>query len=189
LTHCIVKKTLDTIVATGNHYVVAIKRNCKKLYSQFVKATNQLTTCIDYYKTEELNKGRKETRIVHVLEVNKEITDYIPHIQIIVRIKRIRENKKKISEEIIYYACDVRYTAKIIYNGIRNHWFIENKLHWVKDVVMFEDKSQNRNIITSAIMSILKSQVISLAYLNSNSVINFQRTIAHNIEQMLFTLE
>lgn len=122
-----VKKTLDTIVATNNHYVVAIKRNFKKLFLLIESATSRLTSCIDYHKTVEKSHGRKETRIIHVFDSTKEIRDYLSHIKTVVRVQRIRESKKKTSEEIVYYACDVKYSAKKFNKGIRQHWSIENK--------------------------------------------------------------
>lgn len=189
MTLCIVKKTLDAIIETGNHYVVAIKKNSKKLYSLIESATARLTKCYDYHKTEEKNRGRREIRITHAFEASKEIKECIPHIKTVVRIKRLRTNKKKTSEEIIYYACDVGYNAKKFSKGIRGHWTIENNLHWVKDVVMNEDKSLMGNISIAPIISILKSHIIGLAYVNTKSVINFQRTISHDIGIMSLLLE
>lgn len=152
-------------------------------------ATAKLTSSYDYGKSEEINRGRMETRVIHVFEASKEIREYLPHINAVVRVKRLRINKKETSAEIFYYVSDVKYNAKRFNKGIREHWSIENKLHWVKDVVMMEDKSLISNIHIAPILSLLKSHVIELAYLNSSSVINFQRTVAHNIEQMRFLLE
>lgn len=152
-------------------------------------ATEKLTLCYDYHKTEEKNRGRNEIRTVHVFDATKEIKELVPHIKAVVRVKRIRQRSIRNSEEIFYYVSDVKYSAKRFNEGIRKHWSIENKLHWVKDVVMKEDKSTIKQYTVASIVSILKSLVINIAYLNSNSVINFQRTIAHNIEQMYVLLE
>lgn len=186
---CIVKKTLDTIEATNNYYVVAVKRNSKNLFHLIESATARLTSCISYHKKGDSCHGRKETRIIHVFNATNEIRDYLPHIKTVVRVERFREIKMKTTHEIVYYACNDKYNAKKFDIGVRGHWAIENRLHWVKDVVMFEDKSPNGNRIIAPIISILKSHVIGLSYLNSNSVINFQRTFAHNIEFMSNLLE
>jgi len=186
---CIVKKTLDTIVSSNNHYVVAIKRNSKTLFNLIESATAKLATNVGYYKKVEMNRGRKETRIVHVFDVTEEITNYSSHIKSLIRVRRIRQRKMVRSEELVFYICDEKHTAKRFYEGIRGHWCIENRLHWVKDVVMNEDKSKITNIFLAPIMSILKSCIIDLAYSNCNSVINFQRTIAHNVEYMRSILE
>jgi hypothetical protein len=161
----------------------------KKLYSLIESATSKLSTGVDYYKTVEINRGREETRTIHVFDATKEITDYLSHIKMVIRVKRLRRNKNVTSEEIVFYICDKNYTAKMFYSGIRGHWSIENRLHWVKDVVMMEDKSPKSNVFLASILSILKSCVIGIAYANCNSVINFQRKIAHNIEYMSDLLE
>ena len=62
-----------------------------------------------------------------------------------------------------------RVCAKIIsiwqyfsYKNIRNHWGIENRLHWVKDVCMNEDKSQTISGMAAENISILQNIVINL---------------------------
>lgn len=187
--HCIVKKTLDTIESTNNYYVVAIKKNCKKLYKLIEKATTKLTNCTSYNKTVEDGHGRKETRIIHVFESTQEIREYLSHIKTVIRVYRKRESKMKTTEEIVFYACNNHYAANKFNKGIRGHWAIENRLHWVKDVVMNEDKSSINNTTIAPIISILKSQIIGISYINSNSVTNFQRTIAHDIVSMSFLIE
>ena len=186
---CIVKKTLNAIVNVGCHYVVAIKRNNKTLFHYIENLTSMLTKNVGYYRKVEQNRGRRESRTIHVFEPSKEIKEYLSHIKSVLRVERTREIKGKTSTEIVYYVCDVRYKANQFYNGIRGHWSIENRLHWVKDVVMMEDSSALRNKKTASIISILKSFVIELANMNSNSVINFQRTSAQDIEQISYLLE
>jgi predicted transposase YbfD/YdcC len=187
--HCTQKKTLDTIVKTGNHYVVAIKRNAKYLFQLLVLLTLKLTDCVDYYKDNaKKSHGRLEQRTVHVFEPNEPIKEYLPHIKSVARIKRTRIKKDKKSEEIVYYISDRELSAKEFYKGIRGHWTIENNLHWVKDVVMLEDKSKyNRKMVEQ--ISILKSLVITIAYQNSKSVINFQRVMSHDIVSMRHLIE
>lgn len=189
MTHCIVKKTLDTIVDTKNSFVVAIKRNTKKLFENIEESVGMLTNCIDYNKVTETGHGRKETRVVHVFEASEEIKKYLSHINTVIRVKRIRQRGSKMTVEIAYYVSDLKLRAKQFQTCIRNHWSIENRLHWVKDMVMNEDHSNTRNKLITPILSIIKSLVVTIAYEKSKSVINFQRTNAHNIECMRLLLE
>ncbi|MDK4544464.1 transposase, partial [Kingella kingae] len=48
---------------------------------------------------------------------------------------------------------------------IRNHWGIENNLHWVKDVHFKEDNSLIRNSNSAFIYSILFSLVLNIVRL------------------------
>jgi hypothetical protein len=48
----------------------------------------------------------------------------------------------------------------------RRHWYIENKLHWVRDVIFDEDRSQLRLGHLHHLMALFRSLVISLLRLS-----------------------
>ncbi|MDK4623551.1 transposase, partial [Kingella kingae] len=60
-----------------------------------------------------------------------------------------------------YHHDNVEFFAKTI----RNHWGIENNLHWVKDVHFKEDNSLIRNSNSAFIYSILFSLVLNIVRL------------------------
>ena len=136
---------------------------------------------LDCYSTSEKNRGRTEIRNVQVFKVSKEIQAKYSHSKSFIQVHRIRINKGIESDETVYYISDLEISAKDFYDGIRGHWSIENKLHYVKDVVMNEDKANMRNKLLAPIISIIRSFVISIARIFSDSVLNFQRTFAHNL--------
>ena len=43
-----------------------------------------------------------------------------------------------------YYISSLPSNAERILQAVRNHWSIENKLHWVLDVALDEDRSRVR---------------------------------------------
>jgi predicted transposase YbfD/YdcC len=45
---------------------------------------------------------------------------------------------------------------------IRGHWSIENRLHWIRDVVFAEDHSQIRTGTAPATMATLRNLAVSL---------------------------
>jgi len=185
-----VKKTLDLIYSTHNYYVVTIKRNYKVLHNLLKARCLILTNCISYFKDESKGKchGRQETRRVHVFEPDDAIRQYLSHIKSVIRVERTRKTKSEKEPEVVYLISNRRLSAKDFCKGIRNHWSIENNLHWVKDVVLKEDGTYyNRQMVES--ISVLKSLVITIANLNSSSVTGFQRTIAQDVEQMCLLLE
>ncbi|XNN30306.1 ISAs1 family transposase [Escherichia coli] len=47
--------------------------------------------------------------------------------------------QKKSRNEVRYYISSADLTAEKFATAIRNHWHVENKLHWHLDVVMNED--------------------------------------------------
>jgi len=176
-----VKKTLDKIVETKNHYVVCIKKNRGKVYNQIEACCDNVMSTDEYNKSEK-NRGRIESRAVSTYEVSKEVKKQYPHCKQIIKVNRTRIVKGKETNITLYYISDLELSAESFYKGIRNHWSIENNLHWVKDVVMLEDKSNMSNKLIAPILSLFRSFIIMIARYFSYGVTNFQRTYAHDIE-------
>lgn len=57
------------------------------------------------------------------------------------REQRIHE---QIQTETAYYITSLEPDAKRILNATRQHWAIENQLHWVMDVTFNEDQMRTR---------------------------------------------
>jgi hypothetical protein len=72
----------------------------------------------------------------------------------IIRVTRYRErlnSPQKSTQEVHYYVSNRLLTVEKYARAIRQHWYIENKLHHVKDVSFQEDAGQRR--INPAIFS------------------------------------
>ena len=137
--------------------------------------------CVDKYRKHEKNRGRIETRTLWVFKVSDEVKNIIPHSNSMILINRKRTIKGKTSYEKVLYLSDLTLSAKEFSDGIRGHWAIENRLHYVKDVVMNEDKANMKNKLIAPIISLIRSFAISIAYVFDKSVTSFQRTYAQNL--------
>jgi hypothetical protein len=83
--------------------------------------------------------------------------------------------------QIAYYISSLCVSAAKFAQGIRGHWGIENRLHWVKDVVLQEDSSRMRLGKAPANLSILRSLAIAiLRYNGYSSITTAVRMIGHN---------
>ncbi|MBT2453203.1 ISAs1 family transposase [Streptomyces sp. ISL-43] len=124
------------------HYLLTVKLNqptlcdsCRRL--PWGKAR---TKCYDRTK----GHGRKETRVVQVLTVAHL---HFPHARQVARVTRHRTDKAtgKCTRETVYVITDLAsHQAKPsdIALGVRSHWHIENKIHYLRDVLWDEDRSQ-----------------------------------------------
>ena len=74
--------------------------------------------------------------------------------------------------------------------GIRQHWGIENRLHWVKDVVFGEDAAPLSNYNAATNWSIIRNIAINLARLGGyDSLTKAERFLAHDIDKIFLLLE
>lgn len=179
---CMQKKTLDLIIKTENHYVICFKKNVGKFYDKIKLNTENSEYFKGKYDKIEMNRGRMEYRQLKVFEACPELKSEYPHCNSVLCIKRTRLLKGKESEETHYYLSDLTLIEKEFFEIIRGHWSIENRLHWVKDVIMKEDEADLKNKPIASSLSVLRSFVITLAYLFTGSLTKFQRLYAHNID-------
>ncbi len=79
---------------------------------------------------------------------------------------------------------------RYIFNKIiRGHWTIENQLHWVKDVILGEDKSQIKDFNPATNMSIL--QTIGMNLFRSRGFISItegKRWLANKWDRLMILL-
>lgn len=163
------KKTVATIIETGNHYCIAVKGNQPTLQKQVI----QTTLCnapIDTYKKKETNRGRKENREVAVYDNVDLIGEEWIGVQRIIHVHRYgwrKDKKKPFYDEHHYYILSKQIDdATIIAQGIRGYWKIENCLHYVKDVVQNEDNNGIYSGNAPEILAVLKDFVINIFRLN-----------------------
>jgi predicted transposase YbfD/YdcC len=159
--HC-QKKTLRTIVETDNDYLVKVKGNQPKLLES-VRRKSETSAPTDVFETVEKNRGRLETREVAVFEPPSDIPKVWTEISRVIRVRRISESPKKCHTNVSYYISSITSnSAEFFAHGIRGHWHVENRLHYVKDVVMNEDDSGIRNVNAAANMSVFRNIVINI---------------------------
>ncbi len=183
------KKTLDQISKSGNDYVVKVKGNQKMLLNE-LKEIQLSKKNLDKVTTKEINRGREEKRIIKTYRVSSVIKNNWSSAKTIVYIKREckRGNKKTITDS--YYLSSLSAKAKEFSKGIRHHWGIENRLHYVKDVVLKEDESKIRSGNAPGIISLIRNLIINVARINGeNRIRKFIRQCSGNINLMASLLE
>ncbi len=181
------KRTIETIVKNDNFYVLPVKNNQKTLLKEVKKEIN-LGIEIDKNISISKNKGRIESREITLYENKfRQETEELNFIDIkrIIKLRRTTFNnkKKKMSQETFYYISNLEASASEYNKGIRNHWLIES-MHWIKDVVLNEDKSCIYNEFASANFSITRALTINLIrFLGFESIIQGIRLLMGNIKK------
>ena len=131
----------------GADYLLALKGNQKKLEKEIMNYFDQAHgvnlegTDIEQHKVENSGHGREELRYTFVLQD----LNWLPqlpawrdlHSVIEVVSQRVIGGERKHSRR--FYLSSASGTATEFASWIRSHWGIENRLHWVADVVFRED--------------------------------------------------
>jgi len=135
------------------------------------------------YSSTEFNKGRKESRNIIISNNIDSISKEWKGLKQIVAVHRIVEKKGVKREETAYYITSKKEDASFYAEGTRNHWAIENSLHWVKDVTLKEDASKIVKGNAPQNMSTLKNIGINFFRKNNfEKIAQAMRLVANNIQ-------
>ena len=147
----IAQKILDR----GGDYLLAVKDNQKDLADALREFFAEGETwgfgslTISHYQSLEKDHGRIETRqamwVNDLSWLDKKLRDHWPKLAGIGMIERQREINGTVSIERAYYIGSQGITsAESFAQAARDHWGIENSLHWVLDITFREDDCRVR---------------------------------------------
>ena len=162
----------EKIVERGGDYLLALKANRPLLHhdvEEFFKAppADMLQPVHD---TTDGDHGRIEERH-HVVchEVDWLFSDRrysdeprFPHLAMIGMVQTRVERNGAIERERRYYLSSTKLDAKAFAAAVRAHWGIENRLHWVLDVVFHDDLARLRSLNGPQNMALVKHIAMNL---------------------------
>ena len=173
-------KVTEIIIETGNDYLGALKGFNGKVYDTIAEYDwGSVDVAV---KTSEKSHGREEERelkIINLSNLSQEIQDEFlkySDAAIIIQMerKRLITKSEKYSEEIAYYVGSsglLDLSSEEIYKIQREHWFIENKSNYVKDVVMLEDNCFTKTHKASRNLGAIRDLVLNAAFLDGGGEI------------------
>lgn len=131
------------------------------------------------------NRWRNEKRYIKIYEAPSNLWEWRESIKTLIIVKRVRKVKNKRQKEKAYFISDlpIKMWAKKFWEIIRNHWSIENSLHYVKDVTQWEDKSKIHTWNQPYTISIMRSMSLNIfRKLWYTNMAQAQRLLSHNIQ-------
>jgi len=168
------------IIEGGGDYLLSLKGNQSNLHDDVVLLFDDLVDSnfsaydYDYARTVDKNHGRIEIRHCWTIDYPSLCGDLRGgnnwrSLTTLVKIRSERYVGDKHSVEDRYFIASYQDSAAHILQHTRDHWHIENSLHWVLDIAFREDESrirkgngpQNFAILRHIALNLLKKNIES----------------------------
>ncbi|MFL5664532.1 MAG: ISAs1 family transposase [Ktedonobacteraceae bacterium] len=152
--------------------------------------------CQDWRTARTCDKGhgRLEIReLVASTELNEFLADKWTGVAQVFRLVRTVTKKGKTTEEVVYgltALSPAQASAQDLVALVREHWSIENRLHWRRDVSLREDHCQVRKGDAPRVLAVLNSFLLALLdFLGVSNVPSQMRTFdAHPLQAVRLLL-
>ena len=160
-----------TIVDKKADYVLALKgtqgalREDVELFATEQKAKDFADTTISVDQTVDGDHGRIETRrviVVHDVAWLQERHQW-PGLKGLVIIEAVREIGPKTERETRFYLTSSNLRADRLGAIVRDHWAVENGLHWILDMTFRDDECRIRTENAPENFVTLKHMAVNLA--------------------------
>ncbi len=162
------KDIAEKILDHGGNYLLALKGNQSGLLEE---AEMLLIHNTPDSTAEQLDKGhgRIESRICDVIDkpaLLEGLTQW-KGVQSLVRIRSTRQAASggEPTEEIRFYISSAKADAPRSNSWVREHWGVENKVHWMLDVIFDEDGSRIRKGHADSNMALIRRTALNICHL------------------------
>jgi predicted transposase YbfD/YdcC len=157
------------IIAAGGDYLLPVKANQPVLREDIALVfahAERLSDTITSAQITDQHGSRIETRRLQASTALQGYTDFPGHQQVL-ELQRIITDKRsgRTRREVVHGITSLspaRASSSQLLMLWREHWRIENRLHWVRDVTFDEDRSQVRTERIPQVMATLRNIAISL---------------------------
>lgn len=186
----------EAIKARGADYLVALKDNWPTLAEEVrLFFDSQPPEAFDKHNATDGDHGRIEIRRhlvshdVAWLASDRRFPGEprFPGLAMIGRVEAEVERNGKTAIARRYYLCSARLSAKQFANAVRAHWGVENRLHWVMDVVFHDDLMRLRTQNGPANMATIRHASLNIIkQINDKASLKVRRKTLGWDDQYLF---
>jgi predicted transposase YbfD/YdcC len=171
--HC-QKKTATQIRDKQADYILTVKGNQPSLQKTIGNLFERHAEAgyrdrrMRIHKTTERSRDRVEQRVYTVAPAPRALRENgWTDIKTVGMLYRHREVNGKETDEVVYFISSLPPKVRTIARQLRNHWTIENQLHWSLDVTFTEDASRIRKGSAQEVASAFRRLALSLLKRNT----------------------
>lgn len=166
------KAIAQKIIDRRGDYVLTVKDNqehlCQDIRQSFIDACETDFAGLEYdtYETRERGHGRDEYRRYTVLHHTAGVRNAVAwtNLTTIGMYYAERTVNGETSTALRYFIGSKKATAKVYGTALRNHWGIENRLHWHLDVTFAEDDNRVTKRHAAENLALLRRLTLSLLH-------------------------
>lgn len=141
------KELAAGIVEAGADYLLSLKSNRKAMYESVrgafaqQRAEPSATVKVVHHRERSEGHGRTESREGWVMDAAEVpgLAARMPSVRSVMELTRTRIVRGEVSVETTYYVSSLRAGVRRLMAVVREHWGVENLLHWTLDAQMRED--------------------------------------------------
>jgi predicted transposase YbfD/YdcC len=164
-------KIAEAIRAKGADYLIAVKANWPNLHGEIERFFEAPPDGLERHATTDGDHGRIEVRRhlvshdVAWLSTDRRFPGEprFPDLAAIAMVEAEVERSGKTTLARRFYLSSMPLDAPTFARAVRAHWGIENRLHWVMDVVFHDDLARLRTGYGPENMAIVKHMAMNLA--------------------------
>jgi predicted transposase YbfD/YdcC len=166
------KEIAAQIVAKEADYVLALKENQPTLYEQvtghFVQLFDEEGPAgkMRHHQEVETGHGRTEARDTYVAPAPQALVStgaWVGLASLVMVMRHCVDHATgQVSDEVRYFISSLPAKVKRLAHAVRQHWGIENGLHWVLDVAFNEDRMRQRDRHGIENLALLNRLAVSL---------------------------
>jgi predicted transposase YbfD/YdcC len=163
------------ILRQGGDYVLALKANHATMHEDVRRIFDHPSRTIAHVSADN-DHGRSETRTSLVSTDIGRLQERHkwPGLAAVGKVTRSRctttNGAARTTTETAYYLMSASLSSERLGQAVRSHWGVENRLHWVLNVVMNEDQARSRMDNSLYNLAILRHMALNLMHKDRSKV-------------------
>jgi predicted transposase YbfD/YdcC len=153
------------VLDRGGHFALALKQNQSKLFDLAIQRFARSGKRSVAQRREPSTHDRQETRRATVIrDTSITAAKLFPGVAALGRITSRRRLTGKHAEKPVvrYFLLSTYMSASRLLHVVRSHWGIENRMHWLLDVLFDEDASRARKDYGPENLAVLRRLALNI---------------------------